>query len=155
RIAIEFLQRQGERIMSGQTPRPFRWIPLVATLLVSGVPDNTARADHCLAAPNSLAPQGRHWYYRLNWATQHKCWYLRVPGTMQQAATKGPARSLHSMSVPSERMPATDGARASSNTGDNAPISADVETLAVKPDAVPAIGPTTDQFAWRNAQEEI
>ena len=67
--------------MSGHIPRPIGSISLVATLLVLGVgigvPANIARADHCLSAPNSLAPQGSHWYYQLDWATQRKCWYMR------------------------------------------------------------------------------
>jgi hypothetical protein len=36
-----------------------------------------ARADDCLAAPNSPAPKGSHWFYHLNRATQQKCWYVR------------------------------------------------------------------------------
>jgi len=70
--------------MSGQIPRPFRSIALVAALLISGVgvtvPSATARADDCLTAPNSAAPQGSHWYYRLDRATQRQCWYTRAPG---------------------------------------------------------------------------
>src|ERR1700720_1879349 len=72
-----------EGIMSGQIPRPFASIALVATLLISGVgvtaPPTTARADDCLTAPNSPAPQGSHWYYRSNRATKRKCWYVRAP----------------------------------------------------------------------------
>ena len=49
-------------------------------------PSPTARADDCLAAPNSPAPQGSHWYYRLDWATQRKCWYVRAPGPPAQQA---------------------------------------------------------------------
>jgi hypothetical protein len=33
-------------------------------------PASTARAKDCLAAPNSPAPEGRWWYYRLDWPTQ-------------------------------------------------------------------------------------
>jgi hypothetical protein len=47
--------------MSGQIPRPVGSTVLVATLLLFGVgvgvPTNTARADDCLTAPNSPAPQ--------------------------------------------------------------------------------------------------
>ena len=88
-----------EGIMSGQIPRPFRSIALVAALLISGVgvavPSATARADDCLTAPNSAAPQGSHWYYRLDRATQRQCWYTRAPGQPAQQvaapATTGPA----------------------------------------------------------------
>ena len=71
-----------QAIMLGQIPRPFASIALVATLLISAVgvtaPPTTARADDCLTAPNSPAPQGSRWYYHLDRATQRKCWYLTV-----------------------------------------------------------------------------
>ena len=37
-----------------------------------------ARADTCLAAPKTAAPSGQHWYYHLDRATRHKCWYLHA-----------------------------------------------------------------------------
>jgi hypothetical protein len=73
--------------MSGEIPRPLGSIALVATLLVSGVGVTVpASANDCLAAPNSPAPQGSHWYYRLDWATQRKCWYVRALGPSAQQA---------------------------------------------------------------------
>ena len=52
------------------------------TAILSGMgvaaPTSTARAKDCLAAPNSPAPEGRWWYYRLDWPTQRKCWYLVI-----------------------------------------------------------------------------
>lgn len=55
----------------------------------------TAAAD-CLASPKGSAPQGQHWYYRLDRATKQKCWYLRVAGDKNgakaaQAANDTPA----------------------------------------------------------------
>ena len=41
------------------------------------VPFDFARASDCLAAPNSPASKGSHWYYHLTRATQQKCWYVR------------------------------------------------------------------------------
>jgi hypothetical protein len=35
-----------------------------------------ARAENCLAGPNAQSPAGKHWYYRIDRATQRKCWYL-------------------------------------------------------------------------------
>ena len=62
-------------------------IAFVATL-ISGVPvPNTARADNCITAPNASAPEGSHWYFRLDWKTQHKCWYTRAPSQPAQHAT--------------------------------------------------------------------
>ena len=70
-------------------PRPIRSIALVFTLFAAGagigsVAANIARADDCLTAPNSTTPQGSHWYYRMDWANQRKCWYLRAPGEASQ-----------------------------------------------------------------------
>ena len=46
-------------------------------------PPNTSRALHdattsCLEAPVGQAPEGGHWYYRLDLQTQRKCWYVRA-----------------------------------------------------------------------------
>lgn len=46
-----------------------------------------ARAEDCLAAPNSPAPKGSHWYYHLNRATQGKCWYVRPIERLSQSAS--------------------------------------------------------------------
>jgi hypothetical protein len=34
-------------------------------------------ADDCLAEPKGDAPQGQHWYYRIDRGTKRHCWYLR------------------------------------------------------------------------------
>ena len=76
--------------MSGQIPRPMGSIALVATLLMwsvsIGAPTITARADDCLAEPNSPAPAGSHWYYHLDRAKQRKCWYIRATDQPVQPA---------------------------------------------------------------------
>ncbi len=37
--------------------------------------NNAVREDDCLAAPNSRAPEGSHWYYHTDRAKQRKCWH--------------------------------------------------------------------------------
>jgi hypothetical protein len=32
--------------------------------------------DDCLAKPNSTAPEGRHWYYRVDRTSRRRCWFL-------------------------------------------------------------------------------
>jgi hypothetical protein len=129
-----------EGIMLGQILRPLASITLGATLLISGVgvtaPSTTARADDCLTAPNSPAPQGSHWYYRSDRATQRKCWYVRAPGQpAQQVATTGPAAPLHSR-------PAWSGAPSPH-------VSAAPSVNAVRPIPAP-----TDKTVQQSAQEE-
>lgn len=43
-----------------------------------------AAAD-CLASPKGAAPQGQHWFYRVERATKRQCWYLRAEGAKEGA----------------------------------------------------------------------
>jgi hypothetical protein len=75
-------------IMSGLNPRPVGSIAFVVVLVLCGFSVGAAarpsRAADCLAAPNGPAPQGNHWYYHTDRATQRKCWALRVTGSQPQ-----------------------------------------------------------------------
>lgn len=42
-------------------------------------------AADCLASPKGVAPQGQHWFYRLERATKRQCWYLRAEGAKEGA----------------------------------------------------------------------
>ncbi|WFU69054.1 hypothetical protein [Bradyrhizobium sp. CB2312] len=42
-------------------------------------------AADCLASPKGIAPQGQHWYYRLERSTKRQCWYLRAEGGKDNA----------------------------------------------------------------------
>jgi hypothetical protein len=50
----------------------------LATVVVNVAASHAA--DDCLAGPNAAAPQGHHWYYRLDRATHRECWYLGPEG---------------------------------------------------------------------------
>jgi hypothetical protein len=51
-------------------------------------PQETHAPENCLAAPSGKAPQGSHWRYRTDAATQTKCWYLRTDADpAQKSAT--------------------------------------------------------------------
>ena len=134
-----------------QTATLFPSTALVATLLISvgvTVPPTTAGADDCLTAPNSAAPQGSHWYYRLDRATQRKCWYVRAPGQPAQQvaapATTGPATLLHSTPAPSGT-PSPHVAAAPSPQ---------VKISAAKPNPTPVRSGTPDETVQQSAQEE-
>jgi hypothetical protein len=139
-------------------------IVFVVTLVVSdtdvGMP-NTARADDCLTAPNSLAPQGTHWYYHVDRTNQRKCWYVHATSQpAQQAAAQAtseaaPAAQSHSMPMSSGPMPATAAASApmSISPGNSAPRLPHVRILAVKPKLAAAIGATTDKSVQGSGQE--
>ena len=68
----------------------------VAALLMGigvGLSIDLARAeDTCASAPGAAAPKGQHWYYRIDRATQRKCWYLHaIMATPSRAAAELPA----------------------------------------------------------------
>lgn len=100
-------------IMSGPNPRPIGSIAFAVAILLSalgvGAPADPSLAADCLAAPNGPAPQGNHWYYRTDRATQHKCWALRATGSPpQQVAARAtseapPAPPAPSTPAPDER----------------------------------------------------
>lgn len=56
-------------------------VPLAAVSQNAPAPSSAAStASDCLAAPKGAAPQGQHWYYRLERTTKRQCWYLRAAG---------------------------------------------------------------------------
>ncbi|MBH5367250.1 hypothetical protein HZZ16_03870 [Bradyrhizobium sp. CNPSo 4016] len=79
--------------------------PLAAVSQNAPTPSSTANAaPDCLASPKDAAPQGQHWYYRLDRTTKRKCWYLRAAGEKESAKT--------AQAVPTESDPPTADARA-------------------------------------------
>jgi hypothetical protein len=110
-------------------PRLIRSIGFVAILLALGVEHRTARADDCLAEPGSSAPEGNHWYYHPDRATQRKCWYLRAP---DQPAAQSTSDGTPINSIPLEK-PATAsaGAPTSVTPGAGIPPPPHIKMLAV------------------------
>ncbi len=70
---------------------------VVATLLAGAalaiLPRSAAAApDECLLKPNGPAPQGQHWYYRVDHTkNKRQCWYLRAEGDVAPQATSSDA----------------------------------------------------------------
>jgi hypothetical protein len=48
---------------------------------------STTDEDDCLGSPKATAPQGHHWYYRLERGTKRQCWYLREEGAKVSQST--------------------------------------------------------------------
>jgi hypothetical protein len=140
-------------------PRAFVPVALVATLLTSAVciaaPANTPRSDDCLAAPNSAAPSGSRWYYRLDRGTQRKCWYMRPAGqAAQQVHPPAPAALLHSTPANSGPSPATEGAPISATIANTAWPPASAEIPAVNSTIALANRATAENTVHQSAQEE-
>jgi hypothetical protein len=98
--------------MSGKIGPPIGTIVAIATLLAwgtdVGLPTTIARAADCLTAPYFSAPEGSHWYYQTDRATQRKCWFLRAKNQSrqqptEQAASEGDAAT----GTPASEQPAT------------------------------------------------
>src|SRR5262249_50868434 len=152
---------RGRGIMARLIPRPMGSIALVATLLALsvsvGTPTITARADDCLAEPNSSAPAGSHWYYHIDKATQRKCWYVRAtdqpvePAAAQ--ATSDPASVPAAPSIPTEK-PATASANGpiSINASDSTAPSPRIKAP-VKPQRASASGAATRQGTQKATQQ--
>ena len=61
--------------------RTAKFVSAIFASLVAGMPLTTvshgaAPADDCLSKPKGLAPEGSHWYYRIDRASKRQCWYL-------------------------------------------------------------------------------
>jgi hypothetical protein len=94
--------------------------PLISVLGVTLLAAN-ARAEDCLAAPNSPAREGTRWYYRTDRITQHKCWYMRPleQPTQQVDAPGKTALSASAFAIPIPRpRPASAGSALSSSSDD-------------------------------------
>jgi hypothetical protein len=141
--------------MSGQVGRLIPWTALV--VLVSGanlaMPADSARADDCRAAPSSPAPAGTHWYYRLEWATQRKCWYVRAPVRRIHQATA--PKVAPPMLAPSDPATLADApSPTSAGLGDIAPGSLPAKTSAFKAISAAASGAAADRTLQQGAQDE-
>ena len=78
-------------------------IPRRMALLVTGITIALAAVnvtvkpsravDDCLAGPNAAAPQGSHWYYRVDRVTHRECWYLGPERRTHAHQDASPARS--------------------------------------------------------------
>jgi hypothetical protein len=55
--------------------------------------------DDCVAKPNSAAPQGSHWYYRVDRTANRRCWFLGPEGLKMRQA-QSPKRLLSVTSTP-------------------------------------------------------
>ena len=142
-----------------QTPKAIGLIALFVAVFVSGVgivmPADTAYTDDCLAAPNSPAPQGNHWYFRIDRAKKRKCWYFRVLGDsgQQMVAQAASAASSRLQSIKAKAaLKAAPSAGASTPAGSTPPVP-HLEMLAVEPQSAPMIGTRTDEDVEPSGRE--
>jgi len=77
--------------------------PLILAMLIAAMAAATgaARGEDCLAGPNAQAPQGSHWFYRVDRAAHRKCWYLG-DAKRRHAAVPQTNRARRSVAPPPE-----------------------------------------------------
>lgn len=81
--------------------RPAKFISAVIASIIAGSLSAESQsvpggASDCLASPKGAAPQGQHWFYRIERDSKRKCWYLRgadakTTRTTQVADAEAPA----------------------------------------------------------------
>ena len=142
-------------IMSGQITRPAGSLAFAATLLAwsvgTGMPTNAARADNCLPAPNSPAPQGSRWSYRMDQARQRKCWYVRATDRPAQQAVGQATSGAGPRPTPALKKPATAaaGVPVSVSRGGSAAL----PLPPPRPQRAPMSGATMEQPVQQSTQE--
>jgi hypothetical protein len=94
--------------------RTIFFVPVVLVIVLASI-SLTARstlaqrtADECLTRPGSGAPQGSHWYFRVNHSDHRHCWYLGPEGAkvhmfVRSAAPPTPPGLASPVPVPAER----------------------------------------------------
>ena len=134
--------------MAGQIKRPLGSITVVTTLLAlfvgATVLANAARAGDCIAAPNSQSPPGKHWWYRLDWATKRKCWYVgSLSRSAEEAAPATKWRLVHLRPISVRPNHQSQADHPSFRPREAGPPSPPVNVIADKPNA-PSVSPTAD-----------
>ena len=61
-----------------------------------------AKGDECRAKPDSSAPAGLHWYYRVDRANNRHCWYLHEQGMRVHSLINATSRNLDTENDPPE-----------------------------------------------------
>jgi hypothetical protein len=84
--------------------RTAKFVSAVFASILAGVPFTTASnsaapaTDNCLSGPKEQAPQGSHWYYRIEHPTERHCWYLKDERPkLSQAASPIPPKEEPTM----------------------------------------------------------
>ena len=73
--------------------RTAKFVSALFASLLAGAPLTTVThgattvADDCLSGPKGQAPQGAHWYYRVDRSTKRHCWYLADQHTPRSQTT--------------------------------------------------------------------
>lgn len=96
--------------------RTAKFVSAIFASLLAGTPLTTVShsavpaADDCLSKPKGHAPEGSHWYYRIDRASKRHCWYL------------GEEREKLSRARPQDSAPIADPASPQKDTATQRPV---------------------------------
>jgi hypothetical protein len=87
-------------------------LPSSVFLLLAHPGAGKAAAEKCNTRPSSSAPQGTHWYYRLNHTDNRRCWFLNSEGMKVRSYARGAMSDVASQSPTPKRDNTSETARA-------------------------------------------
>lgn len=110
-------------------PRPINLVgALCMGALAAGLaigPSRATRAADCLAEPDFRTPGPGHWFYRVDRATQKKCWYFKRDAVERPNAASSAPAPLRGAAVPNatgRSPPRPDGGpKTTGSSGEKAP----------------------------------
>lgn len=114
-------------------------IAVVAIANLTAQQVHAAAGDDCITKPNSPAPHGLHWYYRIDHANNRQCWRLGPEGIRVQKST--PPIEKEAAPAPVARPVEPARAQRSETTG-AAVARAEASRAEAAPDLKPAVAAT-------------
>ena len=94
-------------------PKAAKYISAVIASILTSAPvatvsyGQTRAAEECISSPKGTAPEGSHWYYRVDRATKRHCWYLGELGgkvSRVRAPSHRVAQSIAPEPEPTQRL---------------------------------------------------
>jgi hypothetical protein len=115
-------------------------------------PEAASATDNCLASPKKDAPQGGHWYYRIEHPSNRHCWYRRD----EQAASSNASASATAKSPPPDMASAMPGSVANARAELISPQTRSDPDANIVTGQVPAAaaGPVADADSLAPAQAQ-
>jgi hypothetical protein len=88
--------------------RTIFFVPVILVIVLAAISLTARAADECTAKPSSAAPQGGHWYFRVNRSDHRHCWYVgpegaKVHTSVRRAESPMPPGLISPAPVPTER----------------------------------------------------
>ena len=97
------MQNGGSMLESKILPTILIILPSSVFLLLAHPGAGKAAAEKCNTRPSSSAPQGAHWYYRVNHTDNRRCWFTSSEGMKVRSYARGAMADVASQSPTPKR----------------------------------------------------